>query len=499
VSIENLYEQLTTALQANADLGAALRLLQWDQETYMPPGVAAGRARHIGALAATLHERRTTAGFLDLIDELWSQRNGLAPWQLVDVRETKWRTDRQRALDTALVRERSVLHAEARAVWVGARAGDDFAALAPYLERIVETERRVAACIDTDRDAYEVLLEGYEPGMTVARLDSCFAELRAGLQPLVEALDESASAGAPTALEGSFPLDQQRTFNQRVLERIGFDFKRGRLDVAAHPFSMSIGGDVRLTTRYDPGDLRYSLYSTIHEGGHGLYEQGLDATAWGLPRGEPCSLGVHESQSRFWENNVARSAGFWQHFLPAAKESFPSLDSASLGDVLHSVNKAKPSLIRTESDEIRYNLHILLRYELERALIEGTLLARDLPAAWREGMSSFLGVVPQSDRDGVLQDVHWASGAIGYFPTYTLGNIYAAELASAAEQSVGPLHDLLARGEFHVLLDWLRRKIHRRGQTLRAHELITEAIGREPTPASLLKHLDETLRLLQAS
>jgi carboxypeptidase Taq len=498
-SSNDLYEQLTNVLRAHADLAAAIRLLQWDQETYMPAGVAEIRARHIGTLAAALHERRTAAPFLDLVDELFARRSTLEPWQLIDVRETKWRTDRQRALDTALVRERSVLHAGARAVWVDARANDDFAALAPYLERIVETERRVATCIDADRDAYEVLLEGYEPGMTVARLDACFAEVRAGLQPLVEALSEMPPRGSATALEGDFPVDRQRALNHRLLEEVGFDFNRGRLDVAAHPFSMSIGGDVRLTTRYDAGDLRYSLYSTIHEAGHGLYEQGLDRGAWGLPRGEACSLGVHESQSRFWENNVGRSAGFWQRFLPVAAESFPGLSAVSLGDVLYSANQATPSLIRTESDEITYNLHIVLRYELERALISGALEARELPAAWRESMSRSLDVMPRNDRDGVLQDVHWASGAIGYFPTYTLGNVYAAELAAAVERLIAPLDELLARGEFDVLLDWLRRKIHQRGQALRGHELIAEAIGREPTPAALVSHLAERLQLLRDS
>jgi carboxypeptidase Taq len=493
VNVEGLYKQLVLGLRTQADFAAALHLLQWDQETYMPPGVGEARARQIGTLAATLHERQTDRRFLDLVDELGSRMDELEAGAAVDVRETKWRLDRERALDTELVRERSVLHAEARAVWIEARATDDFAALRPYLERIVDTERRVARCIDAGRDEYEVLLESYEPGVTVAQLDDCFAQLRQGLQPLLDGLPDATGVDV---LKGDFPVDRQRELNVRVATELGFDFDRGRLDVAAHPFSMSIGGDVRLTTRYDPNDLQYSLYSTIHEAGHGLYEQGLDAEAWGLPRGQACSLGVHESQSRLWENIVGRSRGFWEHFLPLAQHTFDRLRQATLAEILRAANVAAPSLIRTESDELTYNMHIILRYDLERSLVRGQLAVADLPAAWAAGMTKLLGVVPETDRDGVLQDVHWASGAIGYFPTYSLGNVYAAELAAAAEQTLGKLAELLARGEFRLLLDWLRAKVHLHGQSFRGHELITRAVGKPPTPAALLDHLREKVRLL---
>jgi carboxypeptidase Taq len=361
--------------------------------------------------------------------------------------------------------------------------------LSPYLQRIVDIERRVAACIDAAREPYEVLLESYEPGMTVAAVEAYFAELGSRLRPLVDALPPQDVSSPPSALEGRYPIDHQREFNHGVAASIGFDFDRGRLDVAAHPFTMSIGDDVRLTTRYDERDLRYSLYSTIHETGHGLYEQGLDPEAWGLPRGFACSLGVHESQSRFWENIVGRSHGFWEYFLPRARATFPAMRAVPLTAVLRSANDASRSFIRTESDEITYNLHIILRFELERALIQGTLAVVDLPQAWSEAMRRHLGIVPPDDRDGVLQDVHWASGSIGYFPTYTLGNIYAAELAAAAERDLGSLHELMARGEFRLLLEWLRATVHRLGQTYRGHELITKAIGRAPEARALIDHL----------
>jgi carboxypeptidase Taq len=490
------YAQLVATLREQADLAAALRLLEWDQETFMPAGVLESRARQIGLLAGMLHERQTAPAFLELVDDLASRLADLDSSQAVDVRETKWHLDRMRRLDTKLVRERSALHAEAHGVWIGARRDDDFAALAPFLERIVAMERRVAAAIDSNRDAYDVLLEGYEPGMSVGQIEPIFRELRDGLLPLVERLP--ARMASTSALRGDFPIEAQRQFNRSVAERLGFNFNSGRLDEAAHPFSTSIGEDVRITTRYDPHDLRYALYSTIHETGHGLYEQGLDAAARGTPRGESCSLGVHESQSRLWENQVGRSQGFWTYLLPLARQFFPALADTSLTAVLLAVNEASPSLIRTESDEITYNLHIILRFELERALVDGSLHVADLRAAWHAKMRHYLGIVPETDRDGVLQDVHWAGGAIGYFPTYTLGNIYAAQLTRAAEAALGPLDALLAAGDLGALLGWLRQHVHHLGQTYRAPELIRRATGEPASPQPLLDHLARKLTLLES-
>jgi carboxypeptidase Taq len=350
---------LNDHLRTQADLGAALHLLQWDQKPTCPRA-RRRRAATIGALSATLHQRKTDPAFVDLIDGLAARESELEPWQAVDIRETKWRNDRQRALDTALVRERSQLHAEARARWIQARQDDDFRLLQPDLERIVAIERHVAECIDPSRDRYEVLLESYEPGITVGAVETCFGQLRTALQPLVRDLTAEGDAAAkPTALQGHFPQEIQRSFNERVAAAIGFDFSMGRLDVAVHPFTTRIGDDIRLTTRYDEGDLRESLYSTIHETGHGLYEQGLDPDAYGLPRGQACSLGVHESQSRFWENIVGRSVGFWEHFLPVARATFPVLQRAALRDVVHAANQTRRSFIRTDADELTYNLHII--------------------------------------------------------------------------------------------------------------------------------------------
>jgi carboxypeptidase Taq len=500
LSVDAAYRRLVATLREHADLAAALRLLEWDQETFMPAGALDSRARQIGMFATVLHQRQTDPAFLDLVDELAARDGELDPQQAVDVRETKWRLDRKRRLDSELVRERSVLHAAARGVWITARRDDDFAALAPLLERIVAMERRVAAAIDPNRDAYEVLLDGYEPGTSVAAIESLFQELRGGLLPLIGRLRARLTARpcVAAALCGAFPIEAQRRFNHTVATRLGFDFNTGRIDEAVHPFSTTIGSDVRITTRYDPSDLRYALYSTLHETGHGLYEQGLDAAAWGTPRGQSCSLGIHESQSRLWENQVGRSEAFWRQLLPTARAHFPALAGVSLEAVLLAVNAAQPSLIRTEADEVTYNLHIILRFELERALLDGSVPVAELPAVWREKMQEYLGVVPQHDRDGVLQDVHWASGAIGYFPTYTLGNIYAAQLTQAAEQALGSLDAVLASGEFSALLAWLRVHVHRLGMTYRAPALIRAATGQPPTPQPLLEHLERKVTFLES-
>jgi carboxypeptidase Taq len=498
--VDEAYAQLVAALRLQADLGGVLQLLEWDQETLMPAGAIEGRARQIGTLAGLLHERQTAPAFLAVVDGLADSGAELNPQQAVDVRETKWRVDRRRRLDTALVRERSTLHAQARAVWVAARRDNDFAILAPWLGRVVETERRAAAAMDASRPAYDVLLEEYEPGASAALIEPLFADLRHGLLPLVDRIKARLDAGPldANALCGDFPVEAQRRFNQAVAVRLGFDFNKGRLDEAAHPFTTNVGDDVRITTRYDARDLRYALYATLHETGHALYEQGLDAEAWGTPRGQSCSFGIHESQSRLWENQVGRSMAFWKHLLPAARQAFPGLARTSLESIVVAANEARPSLIRTEADEITYNLHIILRFELERALVDGSLDVAALPQVWREKMGEYLGVIPETDRDGVLQDVHWPSGAIGYFPSYALGNMYAAQLDCAAEADMGSVEAAVAAGEFRLLLSWLRQHVHRLGQTYRPVELIRVATGQLPTSRPLLDHLERRVTFLES-
>lgn len=499
-TVDQRYARLIDELKQQFRLAAALQLLEWDQDTLMPAGALPERAQQIGTLAVLLHERQTAPGFLDLVDGLSAEIDRASSDAAVDIRETKRRLDRERALGTDLVRARSVLQAEARAAWVSARRDDDFAALAPYLERLFALQREVASAIAPHRDAYDVLLEEHEPGATRAGIQTTMRELRDGLLPLMERLLARLDARPldGSALCGPVSVDAQRQFNRKVIESLGFDFRRGRLDESAHPFTTSIGTEVRLTTRYDEGDLRHGLFASIHEAGHGLYEQGLDASALGTPRGTACSFGLHESQSRFWENTIARSEAFWRYWHPLLRTSFPAFTECSFDAVLLAVNEARPSLIRVEADEITYDLHIILRFELECALLDGTLCVDDLPDAWVDLSKRYLGIAPQSYKEGVLQDVHWASGDVGYFPSYSLGNIYAAQLWRAAEREFGDLDAQLSRGEYHALLSWLRRNVHRHGQSLSPHALIETATGEAPSVEALLGHLNQKMSYLES-
>jgi carboxypeptidase Taq len=292
-------------------------------------------------------------------------------------------------------------------------------------------------------------------------------------------------------LQGRFPIDRQESFGRQVSAAIGFDFRQGRLDVTDHPFCSDVGPrDVRLTTRYDENFLPGALFSTMHEVGHGLYEQGLPAERFGLPTGQATSLGIHESQSRMWENLVGRSRAFWEHFYPTARSTFPdALGPLPLDEFYFAINDVRPSLIRTESDEVTYNLHILIRFELEQALLADDLHVADLPTAWNEKYQQYLGITPPSDADGVLQDVHWSSGAFGYFPTYTLGNLYAAQFFEQANQDLGDLHSSFRDGEFRPLLDWLRANIHAHGRRYSAAQLVERVTGRPLSHDALMRHL----------
>jgi carboxypeptidase Taq len=359
------------------------------------------------------------------------------------------------------------------------------------LERTIELKRQEAAAIGYNDDAYDALLDEFEPGAKTAEIGRVLAGLREQLVPLVAQITGSARRPNLSVLNRHFAIDRQEAFGRRAAEAIGFDFREGRLDVTDHPFCTDIGPrDVRLTTRYDENFLPGALFSTLHEAGHGIYEQGLPPERYGLPTGQAASLGIHESQSRMWENLVGRSRAFWEYFLPQAQAAFrESLSDVSLDEFYFAINDVRPSLIRTESDEVTYNLHILIRFELELLLIHDDLTVADLPAAWNAKYREYLGIEPPSDSDGVLQDVHWSSGAFGYFPTYSLGNLYAAQFFEQAARDLGDLAAMFRRGEFLPLRDWLRKHIHSEGRRFPAAKLVQRVTGSPLTHDSLLRHL----------
>jgi carboxypeptidase Taq len=400
--------------------------------------------------------------------------------------------DRCRRLPQELVEELSHATSIGQQVWVESKLSDDYQRFLPQLKRIVELKHQEADCLaDPGQSRYEVMLDSYEEGATVDQVQKVFGALRESLVPLIHEGSERCARLGPSVVEGHFPIAPQQRFSKWVAERIGFDFQRGRLDQTEHPFCTTLGPhDHRILTRFSEDSFSSGLYGVLHEAGHGMYEQGLDPQWYGTPLGSAASLGVHESQSRLWENLVGLAEPFWRWAHGHLLEHFPSeFRDVSIERLVQDLNRVQPSLIRIEADEVTYNMHILIRFELEKQLMSEQLRVGDLPEAWREQYRDYLGISPTEDRTGVLQDVHWSAGLIGYFPTYTLGNIYAAQLYAAADRQLGGLASQIERGEFKPLLDWLVERVHRHGQTYLPMELIERATGEPVDSKYLVEHL----------
>ena len=484
---------LARVLRENAVFASVGGTLGWDEQTQLPDAATALRADQSALLAKLSHQRRTDPELGDLISAAEAAAENLPSEgdEATTARDARRDFDRATKLPADLVEEMARAEVEGHHAWVAARAANDYAAFEPHLATTIRLKQREAQCVGYQADLYDALLDDYEPGETTAGVRRVFDGLRDDLIDLVGRIADSGRR--PTdVLRGDFPVAQQRELSTAVAKAVGFDFAAGRLDVAVHPFCTGLGpGDTRMTTRFDPRDLGNSFFSTLHETGHALYEQGLPkATQFGTGPAQSISLGIHESQSRMWENLVGRSRAFWQHFWPTTQKHFKSaLWDVSLDEFLFAVNDVRPSFIRTESDEATYNLHVLLRFELEQALLQGDLATKDLPAAWDERMRSYLGVVPLEPAQGCLQDVHWSAGLMGYFPTYTLGNLYAAQFFEAARWELGDLDAMFAKGEFAPLLGWLRGKIHHVGRRKTARQLVKDVTGQDLNPAPLMSHL----------
>jgi carboxypeptidase Taq len=459
-------------------LGSCAEVLGWDEQTYMPPRGSAHRAEQMALLARLTHDLLTAPA----LGELLGQAEAAAPADEVaraNLREIRRAHDRAVKLPADLVAELARTATRAQQVWRDARKANDFAAFAPWLEKIVALKRQEAQAVGYKGVPYDALLDEYEPGATTADITQLFARLRGDLTPLIGAIVASGKHPKREILEREYPVERQRVFGEAAAAAIGFDFTAGRLDVAVHPFCSGTGpGDCRLTTRYNLRHFNDSFFGVLHEAGHGIYEQGLMAEHFGTPAGSAASLGIHESQSRLWENQVGRGRPFWEHFFPRAKQTFvEALHDVALEDFLFAINDVRPSFIRVEADEATYNLHIILRFELEQALVNGDLPVKDVPAAWNEKFQQSFGMTPATFALGCLQDVHWSSGGIGYFPTYTLGNLYAAQFMERARQDMPGLEDDFRRGDFGRLKGWLNEKVHRPGQVYRAQELCRSVTG----------------------
>jgi carboxypeptidase Taq len=468
-------------------------LVGWDQHTYMPPKGAGHRAEQMGYLAKLGHAQLTSPRIGDLLRQLetWSVMKKPETTEAVNIREIRRTYDRAVKMPPKLVEEIAKVTSQAQNVWADARKQSDFASFAPWLDKIVALKREEAKAVGYKDSPYDALLDEYEPGATAAEITRVFAELRNDLVPLVAAITASDKKPRKDILTREFPVDRQHVFGQAASAAIGFDFQAGRLDTTVHPFCSGIGpGDCRLTTRYHPRELNQGLFGILHESGHGIYEQGLDPKHFGTPAGSACSLGIHESQSRLWENQVGRGRSFWEHFFPRLRKTFPgTLDDVTLDDFIFAANNVEKSLIRVEADEATYNMHIILRFEMEQALIKGDLKPSDVPTAWNERFKVMLDLTPPNDAQGCLQDIHWSMGGLGYFPTYTLGNLYAAQFMQQARKDLGDLDADFRAGNFERLKGWLNENIHRQGQRYRAGDLCQRVTGRPLSHKPLIDYL----------
>ncbi len=489
---EDAYQWLKQHSLETAHLQSLGHLLGWDQRTMIPPRGHPHRHAQFAILAKWLHQRQTEPRLGEMLAAVEGLELVADPLSAAAVNVREWRRDYERA--TKIPQDLAVALAQASSegetAWEQTRPASDWRTFKPFLARLVELKRQEAEALGYQQEPYDALLDDYEPGETAAALAPVLGELRQALIKLLAAIQGSSRRPDRAILHRHFPQSDQERFARRAAEKIGYDLAAGRLDPTAHPFSTGIGpGDVRITTRYDEDCFSMAFFSVLHEAGHALYDQGLPAEHWGAPTGEAVSLGIHESQSRMWENLVGRSLGFWKFFYPEAQKSFPSLAGVGLEAFHLAVNEVKPDLIRTEADEVTYNLHILLRFELERALIKGDLQVADLPGAWNDKMRDFLGLTPPNHAQGVMQDVHWSAGHLGYFPTYTLGNLYAAQFFARAAADLGGLAENLAQGDFGALRQWLRAKIHQQGKRYRARDLVRAVTGEDLNPAYLTQYL----------
>lgn len=493
MSPSDAYDDLVRRSRERSVLGSCASLLGWDEQTYMPRGGAEHRAAQLALLAGLTHERAIDPRFGELLSIVETSDLVTDPDSDAAANVREWRRDFDRAtkLPKALVEELARATSLGQQAWVEAREAADFGRFRPSLEAILHLKQREAACLAGGTPTYDALLDDYEPGATVAALRPLFDTLRQALVPLIVAIADAPKKPDVSILRRDYPVERQKVFGEMIAAAFGFDFQRGRLDVTAHPFCTDIGpGDCRITTRYNPRDLSDALYSILHETGHALYEQGLDPAHHGTPLGQSVSLGVHESQSRLWENAVGRSRAFWTYALPLARRVFhDALHDADVDTIYAAVNHVEPSLIRVEADEVTYNLHIIVRFELEQALLSGDLPVGDLPGAWTSKYEQYLNVTPKNDAEGCLQDIHWSAGLFGYFPTYTLGNVYGGQLFDRARADLGDLDGMFARGEFAPLLEWLRARIHRQGRRFAPADLVTRAADAPPDPAPLIASL----------
>ena len=476
----------------------ALTLMEWDLRTGAPKRGAELRAEAIGTLSSQVFRMKTSDQMGDYLEKLGQVSADLDEVTRKSVREMQREYDLYRKIPEDRFHEFVVLASKSESVWEDAKRTSNFSLFQPYLEKIVDFTREFVEYWGYTDSKYDTLLDQYEQGMTVKQIDPIFTALRAETITLLQAIQNAGQRVSEEGFRRHCDVASQRKLSLRLLEQMGYDFNAGRLDETVHPFETSVNRyDVRVTTKFLPNDMRSALFSTIHEGGHALYEQGISPNLIGTPLAGGVSNGIHESQSRFWENFIGRSREFWEYNYKHVLEVFPSqFADISMDEFYRGINYVQPSLIRIEADELTYNLHIMVRYEIEKGLVDGTLAVKDLPEIWRARMKEYLGIEPDNDSEGVLQDVHWSDGSFGYFPTYSLGNIYAAQFAAAMAKALPDFKEQVRRGDLSQIRDWLRQNIHQYGKLRTPEEIVKQATGEDLDAKYLIAYLKDKFSAL---
>lgn len=488
------FRRLLGILGRITDLRGAVSLLSWDQETHMPPGGGDARADQMATLETLAHEFLTSDEVADLLEELQEDSAGLEydSFEAAILRVTREDHVKARRIPSDLIEELSRATSRASQAWKKALGTSEYTVFRPHLEKVIELCRQKAEALGYEDRIYDALLDEFEPGARTTDLESIFSRLKQELIPLIREIT-SRKPPANAFLRQEYDRKAQQEFYLSVIRDFGFDFHRGQQDFSIHPMTVNIStGDTRVTTHLNSENLAGNLLGAFHECGHGLYYQGAAAELERTPLNEGASMGMHESQSRFWENIIGKSLPFWQHYYPRLQALFPDrLSFVNVDTFVRALNRVEPSLVRIKSDEVTYNLHIILRFELETEMLEGNINLDDLPDAWNAKMQEYLGIAPADDATGLLQDIHWSAGYIGYFPTYTLGNLMSAQIYEKIREDLPDFDDRVRRGEFEPILEWLREKIHRHGRKFTGLELIQRVTGRKPKPDAFLRYIRE--------
>lgn len=477
--INNKYDRFIEISKKIHALSTAAGMLSWDQEVYMPSNGAALRATQISTLSGMIHELYTSEEYVSIVSELKNESQ-LTDIQKCNINETYKSIEKSKKFSKEFVENLSKVISESFVAWHKAKEKSDFSLFQPHLEKLVKLNQEKATILGYKNHPYDALMDEYEPNLTVSFLDHLFSGVKNQLIDFVKPIIANSNID-DSFFVGNFPHELQKEFSTKLLKEMGYDFNSGRIDIASHPFCIGFYPlDTRITYRYKENDISEIIWSITHEGGHALYEQGLNPDFCGLPMGNAVSLSIHESQSRLWENNVTRSLEYWEYYLPILKSMFPNeLVNVSPEQFFRACNKVTPSLIRTNADELTYHFHIMIRYEIEKGLIDGSILVKDLPQIWNMKYKEYLDIDVPNDKEGVLQDVHWSHGSFGYFPTYSLGSFYAAQFFHAAQQNISNLMSNISKGELIELRNWLKKEIHEHGMFYSSNDLCKKVTGEE--------------------